>query len=478
MMENNVYSNPLVERYGSKEMLENFSPNKKFSTWRKLWIALAESQKELGLNITDEQIEEMKAVVDNIDYEMAKEKELEVRHDVMAHVHTFGTQAPKAMPIIHLGATSAYVGDNTDLIQIKDGLNILKGKIVTVMESTAKFAMEQKDLPTLGFTHFQPAQLTTVGKRATLWLQSLLLDLEELEFRIETLRFRGVKGTTGTQASYMELFDGDFSKVKKLDQMVAEKMGFDKRFLVTGQTYDRKVDSEMLNLLANIAQSAHKFTNDLRLLQNLKELEEPFGKKQIGSSAMAYKRNPMRSERISSLAKFVIAMQQSTAMTASTQWFERTLDDSANKRLSIPQAFLAVDSILVIWQNVMNGLVVYPKMIEKHVMAELPFMATEYIIMEGVKNGGDRQELHELIRVHSMEAGKVVKLEGKDNDLIERIIADENFNIDKKRLLEILDPKNFVGFASEQTVEFVETEVKPIIEKYSDLLGMEADLRV
>ncbi|GLI56369.1 adenylosuccinate lyase [Propionigenium maris DSM 9537] len=477
-MENNVYSNPLVERYGSKEMLENFSPNKKFSTWRKLWIALAESQKELGLNITDEQIEEMKAVVDNIDYEMAKAKELEVRHDVMAHVHTFGTQAPKAMPIIHLGATSAYVGDNTDLIQIKDGLNILKGKIVTVMESTAKFAMEQKDLPTLGFTHFQPAQLTTVGKRATLWLQSLLLDLEELEFRIETLRFRGVKGTTGTQASYMELFDGDFSKVKRLDQMVAEKMGFDKRFLVTGQTYDRKVDSEMLNLLANIAQSAHKFTNDLRLLQNLKELEEPFGKKQIGSSAMAYKRNPMRSERISSLAKFVIAMQQSTAMTASTQWFERTLDDSANKRLSIPQAFLAVDSILVIWQNVMNGLVVYPKMIEKHVMAELPFMATEYIIMEGVKNGGDRQELHELIRVHSMEAGKVVKLEGKDNDLIERIIADENFNIDKKRLLEILDPKNFVGFASEQTVEFVETEVKPIIEKYSDLLGMEADLRV
>ncbi len=478
MMENNVYSNPLVERYGSKEMLENFSPNKKFSTWRKLWIALAESQKELGLNITDEQIDEMKAVVDNIDYELAKEKELEVRHDVMAHVHTFGTQAPKAMPIIHLGATSAYVGDNTDLIQIKDGLNILKAKIVTVMDSTAKFAMEQKDLATLGFTHFQPAQLTTVGKRATLWLQSLLLDLEELEFRIETLRFRGVKGTTGTQASYMELFDGDFSKVKKLDQMVAEKMGFDKRFLVTGQTYDRKVDSEILNLLSNIAQSAHKFTNDLRLLQNLKEIEEPFGKKQIGSSAMAYKRNPMRSERISSLAKFVIAMQQSTAMTASTQWFERTLDDSANKRLSVPQAFLAVDSILVIWENVMNGLVVYPKMIEKHVMAELPFMATEYIIMEGVKNGGDRQELHELIRVHSMEAGKVVKLEGKDNDLIERIIADDNFNIDKKRLLEILDPKNFVGFASEQTVEFVETEIKPIIEKYSDLLGMEADLRV
>jgi len=478
MMENNVYSNPLVERYGSKEMLENFSPNKKFSTWRKLWIALAESQKELGLNITDEQIEEMKAVVDNIDYKLAAEKELEVRHDVMAHVHTFGTQAPKAMPIIHLGATSAFVGDNTDLIQIKDGLNLLKAKLVTVMDSTANFALENKDLGTLGFTHFQPAQLTTVGKRATLWIQSLILDLEELEFRLDTLRFRGVKGTTGTQASYMELFDGDFSKVKQLDQMVAEKMGFNRRFLVTGQTYDRKIDSEVSNLLGNIAQSAHKFTNDLRLLQNLKEIEEPFGKKQIGSSAMAYKRNPMRSERIASLAKFVIAMQQSTAMTASTQWFERTLDDSANKRLALPQAFLAIDSILVIWQNIMDGLVVYPKMIEKHVMAELPFMATEYIIMEGVKNGGDRQELHELIRVHSMEAGRMVKMEGKDNDLIERIIADDNFNIDKKRLLEILDPKNFTGFASEQTVEFVETEVKPIVEKYSELLGMKADLRV
>jgi len=477
-MTNNVYSNPLVERYGSKEMLEVFSPNFKFSTWRKLWIALAESQQELGLNITDEQIEEMKAVVDNIDYETARVQEKKVRHDVMAHVHTFGTQAPKAMPIIHLGATSAFVGDNTDLIQIKEAVQLLKAKLVTVIDSTAKFAMENKDLPTLGFTHFQPAQLTTVGKRATLWLQSLLLDFEELEFRIDTLRFRGVKGTTGTQASYMELFDGDFSKVKKLDQMVAEKMGFNKRFLVTGQTYDRKVDAEMSNLLGNIAQSAHKFTNDLRLLQNLKEIEEPFEKSQIGSSAMAYKRNPMRSERIASLAKFVIAMQQSTAMTASTQWFERTLDDSANKRLALPQAFLAIDSILVIWQNIMDGLVVYPKKIEKHVMAELPFMATEYIIMEGVKNGGDRQELHEQIRVHSMEAGKTVKLEGKDNDLIERIVADKDINIDKDRLLELLDPKNFVGFSADQTVEFVETEVKPIVEKYSNLLGIEADLRV
>lgn len=477
-METNIYSNPLAERYSSKEMLENFSPDKKFSTWRKLWVALAEAEKELGLNITDEQIKEMKANIYNIDYELAAKKEAEFRHDVMAHVHTFGTQAPKAMPIIHLGATSAYVGDNTDLIQIKDGLDIIKTKLVNVIAEMSKFAMENKDLPTLGFTHFQAAQLTTVGKRATLWLQSLLLDLEELEFREKTLRFRGVKGTTGTQASFQELFNGDFEKVKELDRRITEKMGFDKRFLVTGQTYDRKVDSEVMNLLANIAQSAHKFTNDLRLLQHLKEIEEPFEKSQIGSSAMAYKRNPMRSERISSLAKFVIALQQSTAMTASTQWFERTLDDSANKRLSLPQAFLAVDAILIIWKNVLDGLVVYPKMIEKRIMAELPFMSTEYIIMECVKNGGDRQELHERIRVHSMEAGRNVKVEGKDNDLIERIINDKYFNLDKERLLEILDPKNFIGFAPEQTEEFINIEVKPILEKYSNRLGMKATLKV
>lgn len=477
-METNIYSNPLAERYSSKEMLENFSPDKKFSTWRKLWVALAEAEKELGLNITDEQIEEMKANIYNIDYELAAKKEAEFRHDVMAHVHTFGTQAPKAMPIIHLGATSAYVGDNTDLIQIKDGLDIIKTKLVNVISEMSKFAMANKDLPTLGFTHFQAAQLTTVGKRATLWLQSLLLDLEELEFRENTLRFRGVKGTTGTQASFQELFNGDFEKVKELDRRITEKMGFDKRFLVTGQTYDRKVDSEVMNLLANIAQSAHKFTNDLRLLQHLKEIEEPFEKSQIGSSAMAYKRNPMRSERISSLAKFVIALQQSTAMTASTQWFERTLDDSANKRLSLPQAFLAVDAILIIWKNVLDGLVVYPKMIEKRIMAELPFMSTEYIIMECVKNGGDRQELHERIRVHSMEAGKNVKVEGKDNDLIDRIINDKYFNLDKDRLLEILDPKNFIGFAPEQTEEFVNIEVKSILEKYSNRLGMKATLKV
>lgn len=477
-METNIYSNPLAERYSSKEMLENFSPDKKFSTWRKLWVALAEAEKELGLNITDEQIEEMKANIYNIDYELAAKKEAEFRHDVMAHVHTFGTQAPKAMPIIHLGATSAYVGDNTDLIQIKDGLDIIKTKLVNVISEMSKFAMANKDLPTLGFTHFQAAQLTTVGKRATLWLQSLLLDLEELEFRENTLRFRGVKGTTGTQASFQELFNGDFEKVKELDRRITEKMGFDRRFLVTGQTYDRKVDSEVMNLLANIAQSAHKFTNDLRLLQHLKEIEEPFEKSQIGSSAMAYKRNPMRSERISSLAKFVIALQQSTAMTASTQWFERTLDDSANKRLSLPQAFLAVDAILIIWKNVLDGLVVYPKMIEKRIMAELPFMSTEYIIMECVKNSGDRQELHERIRVHSMEAGKNVKVEGKDNDLIDRIINDKYFNLDKARLLEILDPKNFIGFAPEQTEEFVNIEVKPILEKYSNRLGMKATLKV
>ena len=477
-MEKNIYSNPLAERYSSKEMLENFSPNKKFSTWRKLWVALAEAEKELGLNITDEQIQEMKENIYNIDYELAAKKEAEFRHDVMAHVHTFGTQAPKAMPIIHLGATSAFVGDNTDLIQIKDGLDIIKTKLVNVISEMSKFAMEYKDLPTLGFTHFQAAQLTTVGKRATLWLQSLLLDLEELEFREKTLRFRGVKGTTGTQASFKELFNDDFNKVKELDEKITEKMGFDKRFLVAGQTYDRKVDSETMNLLANIAQSAHKFTNDLRLLQHLKEIEEPFEKKQIGSSAMAYKRNPMRSERISSLAKFVISLQQSTAMTASTQWFERTLDDSANKRLSLPQAFLAVDAILIIWKNVLDGLVVYPKMIEKHIMAELPFMSTEYIIMECVKNGGDRQELHERIRVHSMEAGRMVKVEGKENDLIERILNDKGFNLDKERLLEILAPKNFIGFAPEQTEEFVNIEIKPILEKYRDRLGMEAALRV
>ncbi|MDO4690492.1 MAG: adenylosuccinate lyase [Fusobacterium sp.] len=477
-MNNEIYSNPLCERYSSKEMMYNFSPDKKFSTWRKLWIALAEAEKELGLDIKDEQIEEMKKNIFNIDYELAAKKEKEFRHDVMAHVHTFGTQVPIAMPIIHLGATSAYVGDNTDLIQIKDGLYLLKVKLINIMNSLAKFALENKNIPTLGFTHFQAAQLTTVGKRATLWLQSLVLDLEELEFREKTLRFRGVKGTTGTQASFKDLFNGNFEKVEKLDEMVSKKMGFDKKFDVTGQTYDRKIDSEIMNLLANIAQSAHKFTNDLRLLQHLKEIEEPFEKNQIGSSAMAYKRNPMRSERISSLAKFVISLQQSTAMTASTQWFERTLDDSANKRLALPQAFLAVDAILIIWNNIMEGLVVYEKIINKHIMAELPFMTTEYIIMECVKAGGDRQELHERIRQHSIEASKQVKVEGKDNDLIDRIIEDDYFKLDKDKLLNLLNPKNFIGFAVEQTEKFVKDQIEPILEKYKDLLGIDSDLRV
>lgn len=477
-MNSQIYSNPLCERYSSKEMMYNFSPDKKFSTWRKLWVALAEAEKELGLDITDEQINGMKENIYNIDYELAAKKEKEFRHDVMAHVHTFGEKVPVAMPIIHLGATSAYVGDNTDLIQIKDGLEIVKTKLINIMNNLSKFALEYKSIPTLGFTHFQAAQLTTVGKRATLWLQSLLLDLEELEFREKTLRFRGVKGTTGTQASFKDLFNGDFEKVEKLDEIVSKKMGFDKKFAVTGQTYDRKIDSEIMNLLANIAQSAHKFTNDLRLLQHLKEIEEPFEKNQIGSSAMAYKRNPMRSERISSLAKFVISLQQSTAMTASTQWFERTLDDSANKRLALPQAFLAVDAILIIWNNIMEGLVVYEKIIEKHIMAELPFMATEYVIMECVKAGGNRQELHERIRVHSMEASKQVKIEGRDNDLIDRIITDTYFNLDKEKLISLLNPKNFIGFSAEQTEKFVNMEIIPIIEKYKNLLGIESDLRV
>ena len=472
------YQNPLESRYCSDEMLYNFSPEKKFTTWRRLWLALAETEKELGLEITDEQILELRNNIENIDYAKAAEYEKKFRHDVMAHVHTYGDAAPAARPIIHLGATSAFVGDNTDLIQIRDGFHLVKQKLVNVIKGLHDFALKYKDLPTLGFTHYQPAQLTTVGKRATLWLQSVLLDLEELEFREETLRFRGVKGTTGTAASFKELFNGDFEKVKTLDKKLSEHFGFQNVFKVSGQTYDRKLDAQALEVLGNIAQSAHKFTNDLRLLQNLKEIEEPFEKNQIGSSAMAYKRNPMRSERIASLAKFVISLTSSPAMVASTQWFERTLDDSANKRLSIPQAFLAIDAILIIWNNILDGLVVYPKMIEKHINEELPFMATEYIIMEGVKHGGDRQELHEIIRTHSMEAAKQVKIEGKSNDLIERIIADERVNIDKERLISLLNPKNFIGFAPEQTEEFLQQEVQPVLLKYKDLIGINAELKV
>jgi adenylosuccinate lyase len=474
----NSYKNPLEERYSSEEMLFNFSHNNKFRTWRKLWIALAEIEKDLGLEITDEQIAELKANAENIDYDKAAEYEKKFRHDVMAHVHTYGDVAPSAKGIIHLGATSAFVGDNTDLIQIRDGLLILKKKLVNVMKNLSDFAIQYKDLPTLGFTHFQPAQLTTVGKRATLWLQSLVLDIEELDFFLETLRFRGVKGTTGTAASFLELFNGDYSKVKHLDKELSKRFGFEKVFGVSGQTYDRKIDAKVVALLGNIAQSAHKFTNDLRLLQNLKEIEEPFEKNQIGSSAMAYKRNPMRSERIGALAKYVMSLTTSSAMVASTQWFERTLDDSANKRLTIPQAFLAVDAILLIWNNIMNGIVVYPNRINKHIMEELPFMATEYIIMEEVKAGGDRQEIHEVIRVHSMEASKKVKEEGEENDLIERILNDNSLKLDKSKLKEVLDPKNFIGFAPIQTEEFIANEVQPIIDANKDLIGLEADLKV
>ncbi|MCG2793168.1 MAG: adenylosuccinate lyase [Weeksellaceae bacterium] len=474
----NSYKNPLEERYSSEEMLFNFSHNNKFRTWRKLWVALAEIEKDLGLEISDAQISDLKANVENIDYQIAAEYEKKFRHDVMAHVHTYGDAAPSARGIIHLGATSAFVGDNTDLIQIRDGLLIIKKKMVNVMKNLADFAIQYKDLPTLGFTHFQPAQLTTVGKRATLWLQSLVLDIEELDFFLETLRFRGVKGTTGTAASFLELFNGDYSKVKYLDKELSKRFGFEKVFGVSGQTYDRKIDAKVVSLLGNIAQSAHKFTNDLRLLQNLKEIEEPFEKSQIGSSAMAYKRNPMRSERIGALAKFVMSLTTSSAMVASTQWFERTLDDSANKRLTIPQAFLAVDAILLIWNNIMNGIVVYPNRINKHIEEELPFMATEYIIMEEVKAGGDRQEIHEVIRLHSMEASKKVKEEGKENDLIERILNDHSLKLDKSKLMEVLDPRNFIGFSTIQTEEFVANEVQPILDANQDLMGLESDLKV
>lgn len=474
----NSYKNPLEERYSSDEMLYNFSPNNKFRNWRKLWIALAEIEKDLGLDISAEQIAQLKENSEEIDYDKAAMYEKKFRHDVMAHVHTYGDAAPLAKGIIHLGATSAFVGDNTDLIQMRDGLLLLRKQLINVMKNLSDFAIQYKDVPTLGFTHYQPAQLTTVGKRATLWLQSLILDFEELEFFIETLRFRGVKGTTGTAASFLELFDGDYSKVKHLDKELSARFGFDKVFGVSGQTYDRKIDAKVVALLSNIAQSAHKFSNDLRLLQNLKEIEEPFEKDQIGSSAMAYKRNPMRSERIGALAKFVMSLSTSSAMVASTQWFERTLDDSANKRLTIPQAFLAVDAVLMIWNNIMTGIVVYENRIQKHIMDELPFMATEYIIMEEVKAGGDRQEIHEMIRVHSMEASKKVKEEGKENDLIARIMNDTSLKMDKSKLREVLDPKNFIGFASIQTQEFIENEVKPILEKYAELIGAKTDLKV
>ena len=475
---NNIYESPLNTRYASDEMKEIFSPDRKFKTWRRLWIALAKSEKALGLNITGEQIAEMEKFKDDINYDVAKKREKEVRHDVMSHVYAYGVQCPKAKAIIHLGATSCYVGDNTDIIIMTEGLKLIRKKLVNVIYRLKIFADEYKNLPTLGFTHFQPAQLTTVGKRACLWIQELLMDLEDVEYQLSKAKLLGSKGTTGTQASFLELFDGDHEKVKKLDEMITKEMGFDAYFPVSGQTYSRKLDSQFLNVLSSIAQSAYKFSNDLRLLQNLKEVEEPFEKSQIGSSAMAYKRNPMRSERISSLARYVIANSINPAITASTQWFERTLDDSANKRISVPESFLAVDAILNIYLNVATGMVVYPKVIEQHILKELPFMATENIMMQAVKNGGDRQELHEKIRIHSMAAARVVKEEGKENDLIERIVNDESFNLNLDDIKAVLKPENFIGRAKEQTEEFLRDYVSPVLDKYKDVLGEEAELSV
>ena len=468
-MHKDCYESPLSSRYADREMKYLFSPDKKFRTWRKLWIALAESEMELGLPITQEQIDEMKAHADDINYEVAEAREKVVRHDVMSHVYAFGQQCPKAEPIIHLGATSCYVGDNTDLILMNEALALIEKKIVNVLRVLAKFAAQYKDLPTLAFTHFQPAQPTTVGKRATLWMQDLLLDLEDVQYQLSKARLLGSKGTTGTQASFLELFDGDHEKVRALDRKIAEKMGYKSVYPVSGQTYSRKVDSQFLNVLSGIAQSAAKFSNDIRLLQHLKEVEEPFEKTQIGSSAMAYKRNPMRSERIASLARYVIADAQNPAMTASTQWFERTLDDSANKRISVPEAFLAVDGILNLYRNVADGLVVYPKVIAQHLNRELPFMATENILMDAVKRGGDRQALHERIRVHSMAAARVVKEEGGENDLLSRIAADPAFGVSMETLQEVVHPQRYVGRAPQQVTEFLQETLAPILEPYAEV---------
>ena len=477
-MSTDRYVSPLSERYASKEMQYIFSPDMKFRTWRKLWIALAETEKELGLNITQEQIDELKAHAEDINYDVAKERERQVRHDVMSHVYAYGVQCPKAKGIIHLGATSCYVGDNTDIIVMTEALKLVKKKLVNVIAELSAFADKYKDQPTLAFTHFQPAQPTTVGKRATLWTQEFLLDLEDLEYVLGTMKLLGSKGTTGTQASFLELFDGDQETIDKIDPMIAEKMGFKECYPVSGQTYSRKVDTRVANILAGIAASAHKMSNDIRLLQHLKEVEEPFEKSQIGSSAMAYKRNPMRSERIASLSRYVMVDALNPAITSATQWFERTLDDSANKRLSIPEGFLAIDGILDLCLNVVDGLVVYPKVIEKHMMAELPFMATENIMMDAVKAGGDRQELHERIRELSMEAGKTVKVEGKDNNLLELIAADPAFNLSLEDLQRSMDPKKYIGRAKEQTERFVNTVVQPILDFHKELLGVKAEINV
>lgn len=477
-MATDTYESPLNSRYASKEMQYIFSPDKKFSTWRKLWIALAESEKELGLDITDEQIAQMKEHIYDINYDVAKEQEKKVRHDVMSHVYAYGVQCPDAKPIIHLGATSCYVGDNTDIIIMTEALELVKKKLVCLIGELAKFAKANKDLPTLAFTHFQPAQPTTVGKRATLWLEDLLMDLEDVEYQLSKAKLLGCKGTTGTQASFLELFEGDHEKCKELDRKIAQKMGYKDSFPVSGQTYPRKLDSQMLNVLSLIAQSAYKFSNDIRLLQHLKQIEEPFEKSQIGSSAMAYKRNPMRSERIGSLARYVIVDALNPAITASTQWFERTLDDSANKRISVPEAFLSVDAILNLYINVVDGLVVYDKVIYQQFMREIPFMATENIMMDAVKKGGDRQDLHEKIRVHSMEAGKTVKVEGKENNLAELIAADPAFGLTLEEINAVMKPENYVGRAPQQVEDFLNGYVYPVLEKNQNLLGIEVEINV
>mgnify|MGYP000822947478 CR=1 FL=1 len=477
-MRKDIYESPLSSRYASEYMLHLFSPDMRFQTWRKLWVALARAEHELGLPITQEQVDELAAHITDIDYEVAEKREHEVRHDVMAHVYAYGKAAPSAAGIIHLGATSCYVTDNADLILYRDGLRYLRGELLGVLANLAAFAREYAATPTLGYTHYQPAQPVTVGKRAALWMQDFLSDLEELDHILATLKFLGCRGTTGTEASFMDLFDGDGAKIDEMNRRIAAEFGFDRCFSVCGQTYPRKTDSRILNVLSSLAQSAYRMANDIRLLQHMKEIEEPFEKHQIGSSAMAYKRNPMRSERIASLSRYIIADIQNTAMTSGAQWFERTLDDSANKRLSVPEAFLAADAVLDLCINVADGLVVYPKMIEKHLLEELPFMATENIMMEAVKRGGDRQELHEKIRVQSMDAGRVVKVEGGKNDLLDRIAADSAFGVTREELEGIMKPENFVGRAPQQTQEFVDNEIQPILDKYSDLLGLDVEIKV
>ncbi len=476
--EYNRYTSPLTGRYASDEMQYIFSPDNKFRTWRKLWIALAETERELGLNITEEQINELKAHADDINYETAEAREKEVRHDVMSHVYAYGVQCPSARGIIHLGATSCYVGDNTDLIIMREGLRLVRKKLLNVLNELSKFADHYKSMPTLAYTHFQPAQPTTVGKRASLWMNDLVLDLEDLDFVLDSLKLLGSKGTTGTQASFLELFDGSHEKCRQLDEKIAEKMGFASCYPVSGQTYSRKIDFRVLSVLAGIAQSAHKFTNDIRMLQHMKEIEEPFEKNQIGSSAMAYKRNPMRSERIASLSDYVMSDLMNPMLVSSTQWFERTLDDSANKRLSVPEGFLAVDGILDLYLNVVDGLVVYPKVIRKHLMAELPFMATENIMMDAVKAGGDRQELHEKIRQLSMKAGKHIKEEGGENNLLSLIAADPSFHLTLEQLEASMQPERYVGRAPEQVTAFIDEVVKPVLDKNREALGMTAEIKV